>query len=393
MAKKVMYTIWGKDIDSAALSQMEDAVSLPVAVKGALMPDAHKGYGLPIGGVLAVKDAVIPYAVGVDIACRMKLSVLPMPFSAYETHKPLFRQALETQTKFGVGESFSRKKQHPVMDEDWRFSPVVKALKDKAHKQLGTSGSGNHFAEFGRLILPRDDFGLKKGDYVALLTHSGSRGPGAKIANHYSGLAKKLHPELGKPLNNLAWLDMKKGEGVEYFKAMTLMGKYAAANHELIHTAILAFIGETALTTIENHHNYAWKEKIGLQEVIVHRKGATPAGRGILGIIPGSMADPGFIVRGLGNDSALNSAAHGAGRQMSRSAAIKQFNHNDLKTILQKKRVTVISAGLDEIPMAYKNIETVMDQQKGLVEIAATFEPKLVKMAPPGRRKKRKRQT
>jgi len=375
---------------------MEDAVSLPVAVKGALMPDAHLGYGLPIGGVLAVKDAIIPYAVGVDIACRMKLSVLPMPFSAYKTHKPLFRQALETQTKFGVGESFSRRKQHHVMDEDWTFCPVVKSLKDKAHKQLGTSGSGNHFAEFGRLILPWDDFGLRKGDYVALLTHSGSRGPGAKIANHYSSLAKRLHPELGKPLNNLAWLDMKKGEGLEYFKAMTLMGKYAAANHELIHTAVLAFIGETALTTIENHHNYAWKEKLGLQEVMIHRKGATPAGRGILGIIPGSMADPGFIVRGLGNNSALNSAAHGAGRQMSRNAAIKQFTHSDLQKILQKKRVTLISAGLDEIPMAYKNIEAVMDQQKGLVEIVATFEPKLVKMAPPGRRKrrkKRKRQT
>jgi len=370
---------------------MEDAVSLPVAVKGALMPDAHLGYGLPIGGVLAVKDAIIPYAVGVDIACRMKLSVLPMPFSAYKTHKPLFRQALETQTKFGVGESFSRRKQHHVMDEDWTFCPVVKSLKDKAHKQLGTSGSGNHFAEFGRLILPWDDFGLRKGDYVALLTHSGSRGPGAKIANHYSSLAKRLHPELGKPLNNLAWLDMKKGEGLEYFKAMTLMGKYAAANHELIHTAVLAFIGETALTTIENHHNYAWKEKLGLQEVMIHRKGATPAGRGILGIIPGSMADPGFIVRGLGNNSALNSAAHGAGRQMSRNAAIKQFTHSDLQKILQKKRVTLISAGLDEIPMAYKNIEAVMDQQKGLVEIVATFEPKLVKMAPPGRRKRRKR--
>ncbi len=393
MTEKATYTIWGNDIDPAAVSQMEDAVSLPVAVKGALMPDAHKGYGLPIGGVLAVKNAVIPYAVGVDIACRMKLSVLPMPFSVYNIHKPLFRQALETQTKFGVGESFSRKKQHPVMDEDWTFCPMVKSLKDKAHKQLGTSGSGNHFAEFGRLILPRNDFGLKKGAYVALLTHSGSRGPGAEIDNHYSSLAKKLHPELKKPLNNLAWLDMKKGEGLEYLKAMTLMGKYAAANHELIHTAVLACIGEAPLTTIENHHNYAWKEKLGLQEVMIHRKGATPAGRGILGIIPGSMADPGFIVRGLGNDSALNSAAHGAGRRMSRTAAIKRFSQSDLIKILQKKQVTLISAGLDEIPMAYKDIKAVMDQQEGLVEIVATFEPKLVKMAPPGRRKRRKRQT
>ncbi len=391
MTKKVKFTIWGKDLDPAAVSQMEDAVSLSVSVKGALMPDAHLGYGLPIGGVLAVKDAVIPYAVGVDIACRMKLSVLPIPFTGYEDHKQLLRQALETQTNFGVGEEFSRPRQHRVMDEDWSFCPVVKSLKDKAHKQLGTSGSGNHFAEFGKLSLARDDIGLKAGEYLALLTHSGSRGAGARIASHYSKLAKRLHPELGKPLNNLAWLDMKKEEGIEYFKAMELMGRYASASHEIIHNAVLGFMGEKPIATIENHHNFAWKEKIGLRSVIVHRKGATPAGLGTLGVIPGSMADPGFIVRGLGNDDALKSAAHGAGRRMSRTAAMKQFCFKDLQSILQKKEITLISAGLDEIPMAYKNIETVMDQQKDLVEIVAKFEPKLVKMAPPGRRKRRKK--
>jgi len=391
MTKKAKFTIWGKDLDPAAVSQMEDAVSLSVSVKGALMPDAHLGYGLPIGGVLAVKDAVIPYAVGVDIACRMKLSVLPIPFTGYEDNKQLLRQALETQTNFGVGEEFSRPRQHRVMDEDWSFCPVVKSLKDKAHKQLGTSGSGNHFAEFGKLSLARDDIGLKAGEYLAFLTHSGSRGAGARIASHYSKLAKRLHPELGKPLNNLAWLDMKSQEGVEYFLAMELMGRYASASHEIIHNAVLGFMGEKPIATIENHHNFAWKEKIGLRSVIVHRKGATPAGLGTLGVIPGSMADPGFIVRGLGNDDALKSAAHGAGRRMSRTAAMKQFCFKDLQDILQKKEITLISAGLDEIPMAYKNIEDVMDQQKGLVEIVAKFEPKLVKMAPPGRRKRRKK--
>ena len=371
---------------------MEDAISLPVSVKGALMPDAHKGYGLPIGGVLAVKDAVIPYAVGVDIACRMKMSILDIPFREYEIHKEVFRQALETQTKFGVGVEFKRPNQHRVMDEDWSFSHVVKSLKNKAHKQLGTSGSGNHFAEFGKLCLTRDDIGLKAGEYIAFLTHSGSRGAGAKVADHYSALAKKLHPELGRPLNNLAWLDMKKEEGIEYFKTMGLMGRYASANHEIIHDSILGFIREEAIVTIENHHNFAWKEKIGLRSVIVHRKGAIPADKGVLGIIPGSMADPGLIVRGLGNDEALKSAAHGAGRRMSRTAAMKQFSFQDLQDILQKKEITLISAGLDEIPMAYKNIESVMEQQKSLVEIVAKFEPRLVKMAPPGRRKRRKKQ-
>src|SRR3989339_1015111 len=391
MNKKAAYVVFGKNLDPGAISQMEDAVRLPVAVKGALMPDAHMGYGLPIGGVLAVKDAVIPYAVGVDIACRMKLSILSLPFHHYEAHPQDFRKALETRTRFGVGEEFSRPRQHPVMDEDWNISPLVKSLKDTAHKQLGTSGSGNHFAEFGRLILSRDDLGLKAGEYLAFLTHSGSRGAGARIAEHYSNLAKRLHPELGKALNNLAWLDMQKGDGMEYVKAMELMGRYASANHEIIHDAVLDFLGETALVTIENHHNFAWKEKIGLQEVMVHRKGATPAGKGVWGIIPGSMADPGFIVRGLGNEDALSSAAHGAGRRMSRNAAIKQFDFKDLQDIMEKKHIILISAGLDEIPMAYKNIEDVMDQQKGLVEIVAKFEPKLVKMAPPDRKRSRRR--
>lgn len=391
MAKKSKYTRWGENPDPAAVAQMEDAVSLPVAVKGALMPDAHKGYGLPIGGVLAVKDAVIPYAVGVDIACRMRMSVLPINSDQFEQHKPSFRQALETQTRFGVGAGFSRPHHHAVMDEKWDFSKLVKDLKDKAWQQLGTSGSGNHFAEFGKLILPADDLGLKAGEYIALLTHSGSRGPGAKIAAHYSNLAKQLHPELGKPLNNLAWLDLKSQEGIEYFKAMELMGRYAAANHEIIHSSILDHLGETAAATIENHHNFAFKEKIGLREVIVHRKGATPAAKGVLGVIPGSMADPGFVVRGLGNDDALNSASHGAGRKMSRSAALKSFSFNDLQDILKQKQITLISAGLDEIPLAYKKIEEVMAFQKDLVNIIARFEPKLVKMALPEKFKSRKK--
>lgn len=391
MNKKAKYKIWGKNLDPAAISQMEDAVSLPVSVKGALMPDAHLGYGIPIGGVLAARDAVIPYAVGVDIACRMKMSVLPISFGKYENYKQIFRRALETQTKFGVGEWFKHPRQHNVMDEDWSFSMIVSSLKDKAHKQLGTSGSGNHFAEFGRLTLTRDDIGLKKGEYIAFLTHSGSRGAGATVADYFSKLAKKLHPELGKPLNNLAWLDMKKQEGIEYFMAMELMGRYSSANHEVIHNEILDFIREQAAATIENHHNFAWKEKIGLRSVIVHRKGATPAGPGVLGVIPGSMADPGFIVRGIGNDDSLNSAAHGAGRQMSRNAAMKKFKFKDLQDIVQKKEIILISAGLDELPMAYKNIEDVMDQQKDLVEIVAKFEPRLVKMAPPGRKKRGKR--
>ena len=364
---------------------MDEACSLPNAIKGALMPDAHKGYGLPIGGVLAVDKVVIPYAVGVDIACRVKMSVLDIPFKDYEKRRGNLKMALETQTRFGVGEAFTRPQNHRVMDDDWSFCHRVESLKDKAWKQLGTSGSGNHFAEFGHLVLENNDLGLEKGGYLALLTHSGSRGTGAAIAKHYSSLAKRLHPELSKNLNNLAWLDLKSSEGREYWLAMELMGKYSAANHDIIHQRILRYLGAISVMTLENHHNFAWKVQLGSREVIVHRKGATPAGKGVLGVIPGSMASPGFIVRGLGNELSLCSAAHGAGRRMSRTAAIKKFNWSDITKLLFKKGVTLISAGIDEAPMAYKSIEEVMDQQKDLVQIMARFDPKLVKMALPGR--------
>ena len=386
------YRIWGENLDVEAVRQMDDACSLPISIKGALMPDAHKGYGLPIGGVLAVDGAVIPYAVGVDIGCRVKMSILDLPFKEYEKRRDIFKIALETKTCFGVGQTFTRPKNHGVMDEDWSFSQKVGSLKDKAWKQLGSSGSGNHFAEFGRLMLENNDLGLEKGEYLALLTHSGSRGAGADIAKHYSALAKKLHPELPKDINNLAWLDLKRSEGLEYRLAMELMGKYSAANHDIIHQGVLNHLSASSVLTLENHHNFAWKAQMGPRQVIVHRKGATPADKGVLGVIPGSMASPTFIVRGLGNDASLCSAAHGAGRRMSRTAAIKKFNWSDITPLLVKKGVTLISAGIDEAPMAYKSIEEVMDQQKDLVQIMARFDPKLVKMAPPGRPgRKRKR--
>ena len=384
-------TIWGKDLDPAATAQMETACSLPIARKGALMPDAHKGYGLPIGGVLATENAVIPYAVGVDIACRMCMTVLDIPLSYYRENRGLFKMTLDRETRFGVGETFTRPHTHPIMDDDWNVCQITAALKDKAWHQLGTSGSGNHFAEFGELHLDVDDLGLERGTYLALLTHSGSRGTGAAVADHYSRLAKQMHPELPRPVNDLAWLTMDTQAGQEYWQAMTLMGKYAKANHEIIHGCVLAQLGASALTCLENHHNFAEMNQTGTTCTIIHRKGATPAGKGMVGIIPGSMADPAFVVRGRGNAAALDSAAHGAGRRMSRNAAFKRFQWKDLDRLLREKGVTLISAGLDEVPMAYKNIEEVMAQQQELITVIARFIPRLVKMAPPGRHRRRRR--
>ena len=385
-AQSAPWKQWGTDLEQQAVNQMSNACKLPITVAGALMPDAHVGYGLPIGGVLATRDAVIPYAVGVDIACRMKMTVLDMPVETLQKKQDKLKNALERETQFGIGASFKVRRQHDVMDADWSVSPVTKEHKDKAWKQLGTSGSGNHFVEFGTLTLEQADLGLEKGVYLALLSHSGSRGTGAAVCSHYSDLAKRLHPELPKELLNLAWLGLETAEGQEYWNAMNLMGEYAAANHACIHREIAKNLGVEVLLDVENHHNFAWREFHNGEELIVHRKGATPAGDGTVGIIPGSMGTPGYIVRGRGVRESLMSASHGAGRRMSRTAAMKKFRWQDVKKFLDARGVTLLSAGLDEVTMAYKDIDQVMAAQSDLVETIARFDPKLVKMANAGER-------
>ncbi|MFW5837850.1 MAG: RtcB family protein [Desulfovibrionaceae bacterium] len=375
--------IWGKNLDPGALEQLANACRLPVSVAAALMPDAHKGYGLPIGGVLAVENAVIPYAVGVDIACRVRLSVLDMPPEALEARKDELIESLEQETRFGVGTRFKPRRRHEVMDDPaWREISVLRETSERAAVQLGTSGGGNHFAEYGLLEVLDGFRGLGPGRYVALLSHSGSRGTGEHVARHYSNLAMQMHPELPDELLHLAWFDLDSDEGREYWRAMKLMGRYSAANHEIIHRHVVGRLGAGVLATVENHHNFAWKEEFDGREVVIHRKGATPAAKGVLGVIPGSMAAPAYVVRGKGNPLSLNSAAHGAGRAMSRIEAESRFTREDLDAALDAAGVTLLSAGVDEAPMAYKDIEEVMAAQDDLVERIARFDPWLVKMAP-----------
>jgi tRNA-splicing ligase RtcB len=377
------YAIWGQNLEPQSVAQMDAAVRLPIAIAGALMPDAHLGYGLPIGGVLATDNAVIPYAVGVDIACRMRLTVFDVPADRILKQPDWLSKILQQQTLFGTGASFRKPYEHDVLEEDWTVTPVTRRLKDKA-RELGSSGSGNHFAEFGTLTLTDPDLGLEIGTYLAFLTHSGSRGSGAQVASHYSRLAIELHPELPQDLRNLAWLGMDTDPGRDYWAAMNLMGRYAAANHEIIHKKVAAAVGGSVLAGIENHHNFAWIESHGGRDVVVHRKGATPAGAGVLGVIPGSMATPGFVVRGKGNAKSLRSASHGAGRVMSRTAARNTFRWNHVKPTLEKAGVTLLSAGIDEAPGVYKDIHAVMAAQSDLVEVIARFDPKIVKMAESG---------
>src|SRR5215207_6810484 len=390
---------WGEGLEADAVKQMANACALPVAVAGALMPDAHVGYGLPIGGVLATENAVIPYAVGVDIACRMKLTVFDRKANTIAGERDRLANIIENETRFGMGCTFKQRREHDVMDDDWSVSPVTEQLRDKAWSQLGTSGSGNHFVEFGAFTVEAgpdgqseqaQTLGLEPGEYLALLTHSGSRGTGAQVCDFYSKRAMARHGTLPKELKHLAWLSLDEADGQEYWAAMNLMGRYAAANHALIHKHIAKRLGAHVILDIENHHNFAWKERLLVngeeREVIVHRKGATPAGAGVLGIIPGSMASPGYLVRGKGSPESLNSASHGAGRVMSRTKAMQSFTWSATKKLLAERGVELLSAGLDEVPGVYKDIHAVMAAQTDLVEVLGQFDPKLVKMCPAGDR-------
>jgi tRNA-splicing ligase RtcB (3'-phosphate/5'-hydroxy nucleic acid ligase) len=396
------YRVWGaENIDDASREQMDNAMRLPVALAGALMPDAHKGYGLPIGGVLATDNAVIPYAVGVDIACRMMLTVYPADPSIID--KPAegtqLHSALMKNTTFGAGSEglHNGKYEHPLLDEShWQATPLLRSLRQTAIYQIGTSGTGNHFVEWGSLTVDDADnpLNLQPGNYLALLSHSGSRGVGYKIADYYSQLAMTQMAGLPEAVKHLAWLTLDSEAGQEYWHAMHLAGEFASANHHLIHEHVAKSAGLEPIAAIENHHNFAWRETVLVdgkpREGIVHRKGATPAGKGVLGVIPGTMADTGYAVVGKGSADSLNSASHGGGRTMSRTQAKKTITPAQHAEYLRQHGVTLIGGGLDEAPQAYKRIEQVIGAQADLVQILGKFQPRLVRMAtdtPPWKRK------
>ena len=380
------YPIYGAEhIEAGALKQMNVAMSLPISITGALMPDAHQGYGLPIGGVLATEaNKVIPYAVGVDIACRMCMSIFELDANYLDKNKNKFKNLLLKNTCFGTGKGFDTPMHDDLFDKpDWNATKVIRDLRKKAIQQIGSSGTGNHFVEWGIVEVFQEDqaLNLPPGKYLALLSHSGSRGFGAGIAGYYSQLAmeKTKLPDIAK---HLAWLDMDSEAGQEYWIGMNLAGEYASANHHHIHQKMARDLELKPLKMIENHHNFAWKETLkDGTEAIVHRKGATPAHEKELGIIPGSMTKPGFVIKGKGKPEAIFSASHGAGRVMSRGKARKTITQDALKRTLQENGVVLIGGDLDEAPMAYKDIETVMSFQRDLVEVLAKFSPKIVRMA------------
>ena len=403
----IQFNVFGSEhIEEGAMHQMYQAAKLPVSVAGALMPDAHSGYGLPIGGVLATENAVIPYGVGVDIGCRMCLSIYDIDPKELVQREHYFTREINEATLFGSGRQFDQASDHEVMESNLFYElPLLKGLHGRAWKQLGSSGSGNHFVEFGIFTLHSDltqplnrpsatfppsggegqegaSQHLPAGQYVALLSHSGSRGTGAAVCDHYSKLAFGLRrAELPSELLRLAWLSLDSQEGQEYWNAMELMGHYAAANHACIHRHIAENLGAEVLLDLENHHNFAWKEKQVVdgveREVIVHRKGATralPPGHADLPepmrqvgqpvLVPGSMGTASYVLTGIADGKAFHSACHGAGRLMSRHADLRETKAPALRTELATAGIHVRGSSnrglVEEAPRAYKDVAEVV---------------------------------
>lgn len=380
----IPYYIYGEDsIDELSRKQMEMGMRLPITVAGALMPDGCAGYGLPIGGVLATEGVVVPYAIGLDIACRMSLTILDVGTDYLNKHHDRAVEALINNTAFGLAGILPFKQYHPLFDrKEFQEIQVLRQMREKAVRQFGSSGKGNHFVDICEVELPgKNVFGLPEGPYVGILSHSGSRGIGAAIAEHYTSIAKETC-RLPRQAGPFAWLDLNSEAGQEYWKCMEIAGEYSAANHECIHENVVRALRLKPLANVSNHHNFAWKETLlDGRVVIIHRKGATPAHAGELGIIPGSMATPGYIVSGKGCAESLYSASHGAGRAMSRQDARNTFSRYAMKKFLAEKNVTLIDGTTEEAPLAYKDIAKVMESQKELVNIEGKIIPRIVRMS------------
>ena len=366
--EKIPVKLWLEDIEQGALDQALNLAKLSFAYKWiAIMPDSHVGYGMPIGGVMATEQVIVPNAVGVDIGCGM---------TAWKSN---IKDIDETELKRVMGEirkAIPLGFNHHKEKQDWsgfNEAPNVEIIQrelENAKYQLGTLGGGNHFIE------------IQKGDdgFVWVMIHSGSRNFGLKTATEYHNKAKKMCEKWVSdiPDKDLSFLPMDTREGEEYFEAMNYALKFAYANRRSMIDKVVDIMGKDKFEgePINIHHNYASMENHFGKNVLVHRKGATKATEGLMGIIPGSMGTPSYITEGLGNPESFMSSSHGAGRRMGRKQAINTLNLED-----EQKKMTGIVHGLrdksnlDEAPGAYKDIDEVMENQEDLVKIKVKLRP------------------
>ncbi len=370
---KVPIKSWATDLEGVALKQARNLANLPFAFKHiALMPDAHMGYGMPIGGVLATKGVVIPNAVGVDIGCGM--CVVETNINQIDNLRGVMSK-VRHKVPVGFKKHSKNQKGMPSIGLSSDM-PIVHQEYSKAHKSLGTLGGGNHFIEFQR---------CKEDGRIYIMVHSGSRNLGLKVANHYNKIAIELNRKSFSSVPKeweLAFLPLDSKEGQMYLQEMDYCIKFAEANRYKIMDSVIHILTEhdnLAVDSIINiAHNYAAMENHYGKNVMVHRKGATLAREDTWGIIPGSQGTKSYIVRGLGNKESFDSCSHGAGRVMGRKRAQKEL---DLTTEIEKlDKLGVIHSirgvkDLDEASSAYKDIDVVMENQKDLVTIERTLIP------------------
>ncbi|GAA4209566.1 RtcB family protein [Actinocatenispora rupis] len=363
-------------VDSGALDQLRNIGSLPWVHGVAVMPDVHLGKGATVGSVIAMRQAVSPAAVGVDIGCGMTAVRTSLSAADLPDDLGALRSAVEAAVPVGFaahGEALDPRRLHGVRsagwDAFWRgfgdLHPRVRQLETRARRQLGTLGGGNHFCE---LSIDMSD------SRVWVLLHSGSRNIGKELAERHMAVARDLPHNADLPDRDLAVFLAGTPEMAAYRRDLFWAQDYARRNRELM-LALVCRVLRDALPAvgfeapISCHHNYVAEETYDGVELLVTRKGAIRAGRGELGIIPGSMGTGSYIVRGLGNTEAYASASHGAGRKMSRNKARKAFTVDDLVAQTAGVECRKDAGVVDEIPGAYKDLETVMAQQTDLVEV------------------------
>ncbi len=364
-------------VEPAAMDQLRNVTRLPWVHGLAVMPDVHYGKGATVGSVIAMRDAVSPAAVGVDIGCGMTAVKSSLTADALPDDLGALRSALEKAVPVGFRmhkEPVDPRRVHGLKTADWdRFwagfsslAPAVQGRRERAAKQVGTLGGGNHFLE-----VCLDDEGA-----VWTVLHSGSRNIGKELAEYHIEQARKLPHNQDLPDRDLAVFVTGTPEMEAYRRDLFWAQGYARRNRDVMMGLACdvlrrMFPRVTFDQWISCHHNYVAEEAYDGVDVLVTRKGAIRAGRGELGIIPGSMATGNYIVRGLGNPDSFNSASHGAGRRMSRNKAKKTFTEADLIAQTEGVECRKDTGVLDEIPAAYKDLSEVMDAQTDLVEVVA----------------------
>lgn len=358
-----------------AMGQLVNVASLPFIFKHiAVMPDVHLGVGATIGSVIPTVGAIIPAAVGVDIGCGMMAVKLRLTANDLGDNLGKMRSAIEEAIPVGNGPR-GEYTEIPQEADGWLNELLPQYEKNVARNsikfgsaahQVGTLGGGNHFIEIC----------LDEANDVWLMLHSGSRGLGNRIGNQYIALAKEDMKKhfINLPDANLAYLPEGTDHFNDYVKAVMWAQNYARANREVMFMRIMkALKTDASALAVNCHHNYISKEHHFGSNVWVTRKGAVNASNGTLGIIPGSMGQKSYIVRGKGNADSFNSCSHGAGRAMSRAAARKRFTVKDLEEQTKGVECRKDDGVVDEIPSAYKNLDEVMEAQKDLVDIVHTL--------------------